>query len=514
MDNLQRYVSQFRGRVVLLLLANNIIILADWWLADVVFRLVGWWLLLALVAIPLLSLTILPWISTRYLTQPTKLLWQAILHIAPDAANVPAPNLQKSNLGRDLITNLVAHVYQLANISDNIEQFSNSKPAKRNLANEFVANSLPLPLVVLAADQTICFSNEALQHYIGRAKDDLLGQSMYSVMDMSFTNEQTFDAWLAHAKANTVTAAQTWERVRLILPDSKKTLLFDLAAYYNRNNPDGFETMLVLFDHTKQYSQDEQAMSFLALAVHELRTPLTLLRGYVEAFEEELGGSLDAEQTDFMHKMNAAAQQLAAFVNNILNVARVEDDQLVLKLHEEQWPEVVRDAVADIALRAKVRGIDISVEFADNLPSVGVDRVSIDEVIINLIDNAIKYSGDSKHISVKAYLTQDNMVETTVTDTGVGIPENNVGNLFEKFYRDHHNRAQIGGTGLGLYLSKAIITAHGGHIWVRSKLGEGSTFGFTVQPYVRLAEEQKTGDNKDIVRSAHGWIKNHSMYRR
>jgi two-component system, OmpR family, sensor histidine kinase VicK len=101
-----------------------------------------------------------------------------------------------------------------------------------------------------------------------------------------------------------------------------------------------------------------------------------------------------------------------------------------------------------------------------------------------------------------------------VQDFGVGIPSSVMPNLFSKFYRDHRNRAQIGGTGLGLYLSKAIISAHGGNIWVQSKEGEGSTFGFTLMPYERLAEELKNSDNNEIVRGAHGWIKNHSLYRR
>jgi signal transduction histidine kinase len=87
-------------------------------------------------------------------------------------------------------------------------------------------------------------------------------------------------------------------------------------------------------------------------------------------------------------------------------------------------------------------------------------------------------------------------------------------NLFTKFYRDHRNRAQIGGTGLGLYLSKAIIAAHGGSLWVRSKEGEGSTFGFSIMPYAQLAEEIKQSGDQGITRGAHGWIKNHSLYRR
>jgi len=120
----------------------------------------------------------------------------------------------------------------------------------------------------------------------------------------------------------------------------------------------------------------------------------------------------------------------------------------------------------------------------------------------------------SKTIAIETHLTTDGLVETTVQDFGLGISASIMPNLFTKFYRDHRNRAQIGGTGLGLYLSKAIVAAHGGTVWVRSKESEGSTFGFTLLPYDRLTEELKRSGNQEITRSAHGWIKNHSLYRR
>jgi signal transduction histidine kinase len=248
--------------------------------------------------------------------------------------------------------------------------------------------------------------------------------------------------------------------------------------------------------------------------VHELRTPLTLLRGYIEAFDEELTGKLTPQMTDFMQKMSATAQQLTAFVNNILNVARIDDDQLELHLAEENWQQIIDSAVVNLSLRAKVRGIVLEAHVAPDLPKVGVDRLSIHEVLNNLVDNAIKYSANSKKIIIDAHMSPEGLVETTVQDHGVGIGTDIMPNLFTKFYRDHRNRAQIGGTGLGLYLCKSIVTAHGGNIWVRSKVGEGSTFGFTVKPFEQLAEEIKNSDNKDIVRGAHGWIKNHSLYRR
>jgi signal transduction histidine kinase len=450
-------------------------------------------------------------ILSGFVLQPTKALWQAVLHLSPSEQGMAAPNTDRLSLGRELVTSLVAQIHQLSNIAG--QAAGEAEKQGKDLHRDFVAANLPLPLIVLDPTETIIFANEAAAQYVGLHGEDMIGKNVYMIFDMSFPNEDTFDKWLKGVKAATATAVNSWERVRLNVRDDHPVRLFDLAAYYNRDNPNHQETMLILFDHTKQYSQDDQAVSFIALSVHELRTPLTLLRGYIEVFEEELGQNVNPELHSFMQKMRAQSDQLTAFVNNILNVARVDEDQLELRLQTGDWRTILKKAIEMMSLRAKVRGITLKCQFATDLPPVGVDAISISEVINNLIDNAIKYSGNSKVIEIKTFLNQEGVVETTVQDYGVGIPTAVMPNLFTKFYRDHRNRAQIGGTGLGLYLSKALITAHGGKLWVRSKEGEGSIFGFTLLPYDKLAEAKKAGD-MDITRSAHGWIKNHSLYRR
>lgn len=335
---------------------------------------------------------------------------------------------------------------------------------------------------------------------------------------MAFSSEETLDTWLTKAKQASVTSQSTWERVRMKLGEQGNeqgdSIFFDLAAYYNKNNPEHIETMLVLFDHTKQYGEDDEAISFVAVAIHELRTPLSMIRGYIEVFQEELDGKLTPELTDFMHKMDVSAQQLSTFINKILDFARLESDQLVVHLQEEQWDTVLGGILESLKLRAEVRGIELQAHIATGMPTAGIDRVSIFEVMSNLIDNAIKYSNKSTVVVVSSKLTDDGLIETTVQDSGIGIPESSMPNLFTKFYRSHRNRGRVGGTGLGLYLSDAIIKAHGGNIWVRSQEGHGSTFGFTLLPYSKLADAGKASDNKEIIRSAHSWIKNHSLYRR
>jgi len=346
MDNLQRFVSQLRTRVFAVLVLNNLLLFADWWVMEKIIGASPERLLISMVVVTVLSLTVLPWLSANYLAQPTKLIWQAILHIAPDTANIPAPDLKKHTIGHDLVTNLVSHVYQLASVVDNIERTQATKP--RDLSSDFVASALPLPMLVLDKNRNIVFANHAMCDYSGRTATEMTNQNLYSVIDLSFTTNETFDKWLDEAKKTAAVESKTWQRVRLRLPgDGTKQRQFDLVAYFNAENPEGFESMLVFFDRTKDYEKDDQGLGFIAMAVHELRVPVTLLRGYIDAFEEDLDGKLNPELTDYLHKMNIAAEGLTAFINNILNVARVENDQLTLKLHEEQWPEIVKGVTDD-----------------------------------------------------------------------------------------------------------------------------------------------------------------------
>lgn len=515
MNHLQKFTRQVRDHLLIILLANNAFLIGAGWYAFNRQDLSPTGALIVTAVIGLVLTIGFAVLSTIYLTKPLRTVWQAIIHIAPETADQPAPNLSRLSLGKEMVTNLVSHIYQLASIVDTVEQTAHK--TQSDPRNDFVATNSPLPILILDKNDAVVFANRAFMEYTAQ-DTDILGKNINAVLDMAFGNERTFDRWLRDAKANKAVATQTWERVRLNGQSNEDARVpqFDLAAYYNRGNPDNLETMLVLFDHTMQYSQDDQAMSFVALAVHELRTPLTLLRGYIEVFEEELSGKLDTELDAYMKKMAASAAQLSTFVNTILNVSRIENDQFNLRLSRESWQDILKGVVNDMNLRAAVRGVHIDLELPASLPAVGVDRVSMYEVLSNLLDNAVKYSNGSDRIIVKAHVTREGLVETTVQDFGVGIPENAIAHIFDKFYRNHRNRAQIGGTGLGLYLAKAIVTAHGGNIWVNAEAGQGSTFGFTILPYTQVAADAKTSDNTntEIVRSAHGWIKNHSLYRR
>lgn len=512
MDHMQRLTRQVKLFVLFVVLIENALLVSGLWITSNTNIAPSKLLLLATITAVILSMLAV-WVTSGYMLEPVRAIWDTVFGITHDDHHVDTKtNVKNLKVGKELVGSLSSQIEQLAAEAEHPQAGEGSDST--DLKTNFIATNLPLPLFVLNEDQIVLFANDPAGKYIGRPTEEIIGEEIYSVLDMSFPNNHTFDVWLKDVKENTVTSTKLWERVKLNVSDNQPTRLFDLAAYYNKDNPRHYETLLVLFDHTSQYSQDDQAISYIALSVHELRTPLAILRGYIEALEEELKGKLSPELDSFMTKMDASAQQLSAFVSNILNVARVDSDQLMLELHQENWSDILRSTVEMMNMRAGIRGVKLNCSIQENLPAVGADRISIQEVISNLIDNAVKYSGDSKEIKISTYLNSEGLIETVVQDYGVGIPNNVMANLFTKFYRDHKNRAQIGGTGLGLYLSKAIVTAHGGNIWVRSKEGEGSIFGFTLLPYDKLADEIKHNDKKDITRNAHGWIKNHSLYRR
>lgn len=459
-------------------------------------------------------------ISLRKVRKPMDVLAQAISY-ASNSGNTQAPNTEQAMLGRELITGLTLQVYNLASsthVADNIvngsvghvEEATTEPHQSEDIAGS-ILNNTPTPLVGIASDLVIQNANTAFSKFAGVESSEIVGKNLNDLLELAFPGDETLESWTASQLDTSVVATKTWERVRL-LKEGEVFKQFDLVAGYSSGNSTGTDFIISFFDRTDAYNQDDREVSFVALAVHELRTPLTIMRGYIEVFEDELGPTLNAEMQDFLRKMQVSAQQLTAFVGNILNVARVEEDQLVLKLRKENLPSILSSAITDLQLRANVHGKKIELTNSENLPDVGADRISVHEVINNLIDNAIKYSGDADKISVKSYINQDGLVQVDVQDYGIGIPASVMPNLFQKYHRSHKSKVQVGGTGLGLYLCKALITAHSGNIWVRSKEGEGAIFSFTLLPYEQLSDQEVSGED-GIIRGAHGWIKNHSLYR-
>jgi len=438
------------------------------------------------------------------LTQTAEKAAAALDHVSAHPAEQPPP------IKDDLTRDFVSRVYQLA---ANASQLTTNIDDERLMMNA-ILDLLPVYVLVFDDQDQLKFINSAAASGLKYQPAEVIGWPRSKLVDWLFQTDETFDVWLEQSQANKISEQHFWERVSLILKDGER-LIGDVAARYEKNQSGGLETVVIFIDRTNEYVADEAQLDFVAVAAHELRGPITVIRGYLDVFNEELTNVLTVDQRALLQKMTVSAEMLSLYVNNILNVARVSQQALKLHIVKADWREIIKEAYNDLSLRAQARGRVLKLELPDAVSPVAVDHVSILEVINNLVDNAIKYSPEGSDIIIKV-AEHDGQIETTVQDFGIGIPEAVVGNLFKKFYRSHRTRQGVSGTGLGLYLSKAILDGHGGNIWVRSKEDEGSTFGFDLPTFDTVADTLKAGNNEaaDIKRSNQGWIKNHAMYRR
>jgi len=231
-------------------------------------------------------------------------------------------------------------------------------------------------------------------------------------------------------------------------------------------------------EEVKMISQ--RKTEFVSSVSHELRTPLTSIKGYAAILLTGKLGELPEEVRLRLDKINRHSDELVQFVNDLLDISRIEAGREAMKQTSEELKKII-DSVSDLlSTQLKEKEIELSYDIADNAGVVFVDSNQIKRVFINLINNAIKFSPPKGKITIKSH-KDDKQVQIDISDNGCGIPEHAQGPIFEEFYRvDNQINQQLKGTGLGLTLVKNIVQAHKGKIWVKSQPGIGSTFSFTL----------------------------------
>jgi len=231
-------------------------------------------------------------------------------------------------------------------------------------------------------------------------------------------------------------------------------------------------------EEVKKISQRKN--DFVSNVSHELRTPLTSIKGYASILLSGKLGALPEDVHKRLEKINKHSDELVQFVNDLLDISRIESGRIDLKLSPLNLKNIV-DEIADmLAVQFKEKQITFLAELPEGLAEVWADYSQLKRVFINLINNAVKYTPQGT-ITARATPAPGNLVQVDIQDTGCGIPANAMDKLFTEFYRvDSAMNQDIKGTGLGLALVKHIVEAHKGKIWVQSAAGEGTTFSFTL----------------------------------
>ncbi len=221
---------------------------------------------------------------------------------------------------------------------------------------------------------------------------------------------------------------------------------------------------------------EQMKRNMVADIAHELRTPLSNIRGYLEAVRD----GVKKPDTDTIHSLEEEASLLSRLVDDLQELSLAEAGELTLVRQEEDVVELVRQVVAAVEGYVSAKGLSLTVEIPEKLPPVNIDSHRIGQVLRNLLENAMAHTGAGGTITVTAR-QRENCVEVAVTDTGEGIPPEDLPNIFERFYRVDKSRARAtGGSGLGLTIAKRLIEAHGSSIEADSEMGKGSTFTFTL----------------------------------
>lgn len=219
---------------------------------------------------------------------------------------------------------------------------------------------------------------------------------------------------------------------------------------------------------------------FVSAVSHELRTPLTSIKGYASILLTGKLGNVPEDVRERLEKINRHSDELTHLVNDLLDISRIESGRMTMKLQPQDLRNIVTGVLDLLSAQLKEKHINTQVNVASDAMVALADASQINRVFINLIGNAIKFTPEKGKITISSHKAGD-LVEVDITDTGCGIPPEAQEAIFEEFYRvDNPINQQVKGTGLGLTLVKRIIEAQGGKIWVKSKVGEGSTFSFTL----------------------------------
>ena len=238
--------------------------------------------------------------------------------------------------------------------------------------------------------------------------------------------------------------------------------------------------LVVIHDVTEQRKSEQSRREFVANVSHELRTPLTNIKSYAETIVSA-GDELPRELHDnFMGVIINEADRMTRIVQDLLTLSRIDYGKMEMNVSRFSFAKAVRSVYEAVALNAESHGHTLSFQCEENMPDVNGDRERIEQVVMNIVSNAIKYTPDGGRIEIRAGRSGKN-VYVRVSDNGIGIPEKDLPRLFERFYRvDKARSRESGGTGLGLSIAKEIINQHKGDIRIESVYGEGTDVTITL----------------------------------
>jgi PAS domain S-box-containing protein len=336
------------------------------------------------------------------------------------------------------------------------------------------ADLLPDAVLHLDADRRLQGANQAALSLTGYEREDILGRTIDEVLDPRRVDGQPLwaNGWHPSTRLRSVVRIPE-QRVRLRGANGRHVTAMVTGRYERDDDGNLLGAVLVLRDGARRRAPAE-GIEVISTVSHELRSPLTSVKGYTSLLLNRWDRLGDEQKRMMLEQVHHDADRVTRLVTELLDISRLESGRLVLRRQMVDIPNLV--AVVTDKVRMTEPQLDVSVDFPPEFPPVYADPDKVEQVLTNLVENAAKYASP-KGMRVAGEL-RNGEVEVSVTDRGEGIPPKDLPRVFTKFFRRAETRPT--GSGLGLWISRGLVEAHGGKLVVESEVGRGSTFRFTL----------------------------------
>lgn len=352
-------------------------------------------------------------------------------------------------------------------LNDASRQFTSQLNQLQNDKNklEAILSSMTEGVIVIRATGTLQHVSPNIRQMLDLRSNDWMDRPYWEIIRHQDINEAIKEALIGK---------KALKREIADLSISKAFFSMQISPVINDNN-ELFAVVAVLHDITELKQLEHMRAEFVANVSHELKTPLTSIKGYVETLKDAIHDD-PKSVANFLNIIMKQTQRLEELVHDLLILSSLESSSVKFDFHQQAIKPVMLSVLQTHQQSIMLNKHELIVNIPDNLPLIKFDRLRIEQVFINLIDNAVKFTQPGGKISILAII-EKGFLKITVQDSGVGIPREHLSRIFERFYRvDKARSRDTGGTGLGLSIVHQIIQAHQGQVVVESTLGIGTTF--------------------------------------
>ncbi len=353
-------------------------------------------------------------------------------------------------------------------LADNINYLVDELRSQIRLANEEKSKlmtaftSMTEGVLILDAEDKIEFVNSALSNILTGQYEDISGKTLME----AFRDVDLQKAFLKFKKTHAIVS----EEVNL---GSIEPVILNVSISSVHNYPGEEKVMLVFHDVTRLKKLEKIRVDFVANVTHEIRTPLTAIIGYLETIQTGAASS-DEDLKRFIDISLKQAGRLNRLVEDLLVISKIELGEIKLHFEDVSIRDAFEGAIPLIEAKAGLKKIKVNNNVQENLSCVWADRDRLTQILVNILDNAVKFTPEDGRVFIDAE-QKDSYAVLTITDTGIGVPKEEIRRLGERFYRVDRSRSRdLGGTGLGLSIVKHLMQAHGGKMEIESQLGSGT----------------------------------------